>query len=325
MPDILLKVLSIIGIILLVLLGILLVLILLVLFVPLVYRADGRKDSENLKLHVRIRWMFGLFRVTAQYSSDFQLKVKLLWFTLFDIEDYLSDTGEDADTEKEVSSKTENSTKTEISTNTEPYADGESATDAKFVTDAESVTNVETVTDAESVTDVEKKSSLSDNKDEHGICQKIEYKFRLIYDKIKNILEKIREIFNSFRERSNDFSYYKELLEEKNTRELFKHVCARLGKVCRALKPRKCKADILFGTGAPDTTGYAYGIYGMLSPHLGNDIYVTPDFTRAVFEGSFAMSGHIMVFTILIQTLCIVMDKRLHLFIDKVKRKQNTK
>ena len=150
------------------------------------------------------------------------------------------------------------------------------------------------------------------------IYQKIEYKFRCIYDTIK-------EVWGTIREKCNDLTYYIELLEDKNTRALFHHVCIRLGKVLKALKPRKYKATLLFGTGSPDTTGYAYGIYGMLSPHLGNDIFITPDFTRAVLEGNFIMSGHIMIYTILVQTLCVVRDKKLDMLLEKVKRKQNTK
>ena len=116
MLDLLLKTLSILGIILRVLLGILLVLIFMVLFVPLRYRADGRKDSESFELHVRIRWLFGVFRVMAQYSSGFQLKVKLLWFTLFD-----------SDTDKDDPNSTE-----PISNNKKVIADAEGVNDEEY-------------------------------------------------------------------------------------------------------------------------------------------------------------------------------------------------
>ena len=73
------------------------------------------------------------------------------------------------------------------------------------------------------------------------------------------------------------------------------------------------------GTGSPDTTGYAYGIYGMASAWLGNGICVTPDFTQAILEGEIYGAGHITVFKLLWHSLRVVLDKRLQLLIHRIK------
>ena len=75
----------------------------------------------------------------------------------------------------------------------------------------------------------------------------------------------------------------------------------------------------MFGTGSPDTTGYAYGVYGMLSPSLGNRLMVTPDFTRAVLEGDLDIAGRITVFTIIWNGMKVLLDKKLRRFVQKMK------
>ena len=135
--------------------------------------------------------------------------------------------------------------------------------------------------------------------------KKIKYTICSIYDKIKNIWENI--------------SYYVELLREEETRQLFSHVVFRLGKILKSIRPRRIRGQLLFGTGSPDTTGYAYGVYGMLSPFLGCRLLVTPDFTRAVLEGDIAVAGHITVFTILWNGLKVLLDKKFRRFVQKMK------
>ena len=115
--------------------------------------------------------------------------------------------------------------------------------------------------------------------------------------------------------------YYKAILDDKETRGLLKHVLFRLGNILKAVKPKVCEGDILYGAPSPDTTGYIYGVYGMISPHLGEHFYVTPDFTRTVLEGSFEISGRVMLFTVLVQVIKIVLDRRLRIFLDKIKKK----
>lgn len=135
--------------------------------------------------------------------------------------------------------------------------------------------------------------------------EKIKYTIRKIYDRIKDILENI--------------SYYRKLLEEEDTRKLFRHMCLRVGRVLKHIRPRRLEADILFGAPSPDTTGYVYALYGMIYPYLGEHIHVTPDFAQAVLEGRIDAAGHITVFQLLWNGILLLLDRRLKLFIRRVK------
>ncbi|MBR1931264.1 MAG: hypothetical protein IJ833_07315 [Lachnospiraceae bacterium] len=282
MLAVLLKILSIIGIALLVLLGIVLVLLVLVLFVPVTYRACGRKNTEVMACNAQVRWLFGFLRGVAEYKERFGIRAKILCFTIYD--------SQRKQEPRQLKPKRTKIKQTESS--------GE-----------EKITEVEKrEEETPSQADDAREEALSGNSSRDlSKLEKIRYTIHSIYDKIRDI--------------SEDIGYYKSILDDRDTRKLLDHVFFRLGKVLKALKPGKCKADILFGTGSPDTTGYVFGAYGMVSPHLGEEIVVTPDFTQAILEGEFEIAGRVMVFTILVQAIKILLDRRLWMVLDKIKQK----
>ena len=106
---------------------------------------------------------------------------------------------------------------------------------------------------------------------------------------------------------------------EEDTRKLFWHGCLRVGRILKNIRPRRLKADILFGAASPDTTGYLYALYGMIYPYLGEHVLVTPDFTQAVFEGEIEAAGHITIFQVLWNSILFLLDKRLRRLIRRVK------
>ena len=84
MLTILFKILSILGILLLILLGIALVVILLVLFFPVCYKMSGKKNAEEMQFAAKIKWLFGLVRVSYSYPVPGKLLAKVLFFTVYD-------------------------------------------------------------------------------------------------------------------------------------------------------------------------------------------------------------------------------------------------
>ena len=83
MVHILLLILKIIGIILLIIAGLLLLAVITVLFVPVRYRilADYHGHFKG-KLHVG--WLFNLLRINMSYDKESDIRVKALFFTLYD-------------------------------------------------------------------------------------------------------------------------------------------------------------------------------------------------------------------------------------------------
>jgi len=119
----------------------------------------------------------------------------------------------------------------------------------------------------------------------------------------------------------------KQIKDEEN-RQLVTHILFRTKKLLLHIRPRKCRADILFGTGSPDTTGYLLGIYSILSLYLPEQIDVTPDFMERKLEGHISARGRIVPAVLLFHLLKLYQDKTLRKLLNlqkkhKVSNKEN--
>lgn len=290
MLGIILKILSVLGILLLILLGILFSLLLLVLFYPVTYKAQGEKNCNSAWISIRVKWLMGLFLMKFDYPDPGKLTVKLLWHTL-----YISGEGK-----KEPDKESDSEQNEELSESNHITKAGNTP-----VSEQEDTANAANVSenDVRSANKSVSKEGFLRKK-----IEKIQYTISNIYDKIKEIWENI--------------TYYTELLRDKETKQLLSLIFSKLRKIGRHICPRHLRADVLFGTGSPDTTGYLFGIYGMLSPSLGTSVTATPDFTERILEGSFNVSGHITVIVLLINTLKVLLDKKLMHVISKLKARR---
>lgn len=306
MIDILLKILSVLGSLLLVLVILAVTVILLVLFFPVTYRISGKKSLKEMKLSIKLSWLFGLFRVRYDYPTPGLLTAKLLWFRLYEMklppdkkEKEAADSpntggGSADDGGTEAVGNTEANRKTE--------AVGEGCAEKKNIPPKPEGEPEQGTEETENTVSGEPSDIFSEK------FAKIKYTILNIYDKIKKIWENI--------------SYYLSVLQEENTKQLSAKVRQRLAKLLKSIRPRHVKADILFGTGSPDTTGYVYGVYCMLLPYYGSKFLATPDFEQAVFQGEFEMSGHVVAFILLVNVLKVAFDRRLYLLIKKLKREE---
>ena len=299
-----LRILSVVGIFLLVVIGLLLLTILLALFFPVTYRMSGKKMPDELVFMAKANWLFGLLRLRYKYPEPGKMTVKLLWFTIYE-------PNEDSDSKQETDGKKVGKKSKNKKSREKPEANSvPEETGVKRTTDTLSESDQKPQEAESAETDRVEAETEEQPEEKSGswISQKIakiQYTIRTIYDKIKEIWQNI--------------SYYKELFTDRETKQLLSYVMLRINKILKNLRPRKLKAEILFGTGEPDTTGYAYGIYGMLLPMLGPSVLVTPDFQRAVLEGSFQASGFTTLSVLLGQVLQVIRDKRLKRFLNKLK------
>lgn len=329
MLTVILKILSILGTLLLVLLGVLLLAILLVLFVPVTYRvrADRQEtvpegDSEVsgqtiptplMHLAVKADWLLGALRVRFRYPDPGTITVKLLCFTLFD------SGKEEVETPKRTKKRTKSKkrAKSKKRTKTEKRQETADKTRAEKRSEDEKAASPGGQTKAEEAVTAKTQSKRSEyrraesdpegeNNPKQSLLEKIRYTFQRIYAKIKEIWE--------------NFTYYREVLMCDDTRGLVHHALRRLGRILKSIRPRKLRADIRFGTGSPDTTGYAFGIYGMFCSWLGKQVVFTPDFERAVLVGELDAAGHITVFKLLWHGLILVADRRIWKLMDKLER-----
>lgn len=318
MLDIVLQILTIIGIVLLAALGIVLLVLALVLFFPISYKIKGNKSSDALTAAIKANWLFGLLRARYLYPEPGKVIVKLLWLTLYDsgkapdeedssgkkkkTKDASKDKNKTASaSEKECASPEDTAGSLTDNANTsapDTSAPDTSATETEVTVDDDVLT--EEAPDTES--DKEKKGLKNKLTSKY---EKIKYTILKIYDKIKHILDNI--------------AFYAELFKDEQTQGLLKHAGRRLKKIWKNIHPRKLKADIVFGTGSPDSTGYAMGAYGILSPLFGRHVNITPDFEEVVFKGDFYAAGHITIFQVILHAVMVLLDKRLKLLIQRIK------
>ena len=287
----LLKILCIFGWCLLFLFIFLLVVLVLIFFYPLSYRAEGRKDEENLFLQACVTWLFGLVRVRYEYPSPGKVIVKVFFFTVFDSG---KKPGKRKDTKKEC----------------EKTASGDRHPNPKDQSNADPQTANKSLSDSLSGQSAEQ---ATDDAKDSGIAERIWALWEKIIYTIRQICDKIRKIFESL-------NYYTALLEEEDTKLLFSHVLVRSKQILKSVRPRKISGEIRFGTGAPDTTGYGMALYGIVSPYLGQNFTVTPDFEEKVLEGKLKMKGHIILAVLVYHGLRVILDHRLRYFIKMMKR-----
>lgn len=309
MLTILLKILSILGIVLLVILGSLLFVLLTVLFVPVFYKIRVNRQSD-WDVSVRANWLLGLAGASFLYPQPGSLRIRILFFKLFD-----SAAGaENAPKQHSGKGREKKGTHAREKHTKKPHSGEkpEDKTEEKTAVPGEEnrsdTTNRESPRaghppeqDEEARQDRTKTGAESAAAS--GPIEKIRCKFQRIYDKIKNIRDNI--------------NHYREILLCEDTKGLLNHGFMRLGRILKSIRPRKLKADIRFGTGSPDTTGYAYAVYGILCPYLGKHVLVVPDFEQAVLEGELTASGHITVFQLLRHGVMLALDKRLRQLISK--------
>lgn len=330
MLAIVLKILSILGIVLLAVLAVMLLGLVLVLFVPLTYRLSGSKDAEGLRLSVKLNWFFGLLRVRFRYPAPGRLTAKALWFSLLDMKIPLektvreeTDSGPaDADSPagRNASRKADSSkpSEPEAAELAEPKAIDSEAAPAEAVPNAAKATNGPKTEGSPETGSEAAPAAGSGGEGEGQTAQeggpfgKISQKVQGIKYTIYNICDKIKGIWKNI-------SYYMELLQEENTKQLAAHAFFRAGRILRGIRPKHVKVRLLFGTGSPDTTGYLYGAYCILSAPLGAGVCVTPDFEEKRLEGEFDIAGHVLVWTFVINGLRLFLDKKLRIFLRRLK------
>lgn len=279
-----LDILSIIGIILLIVLICVIAVLVLILFFPIFYRAKGSKEAKEMELWVKARWLFGFITMRYKYPTPNAVIVKCLWFEIY------NSSQTSIESAKQDSSK-HNITKEESVSQdvNKDYVNQQASEQAYDATDG-----------------------MADNTNENlaerlkAKYEKIKYTIYSIYDKIKHIVQNI--------------AYYKSVFQDEETKQLFKHVGFRVSKIWKNVRPRKLKANIHFGTGSPDTTGYLCGVYGMFCTYLGNSVIAEPDFEQQILEGDFYVAGHITVFQVLWHGGAVLLDKNLRLFWNKLKQ-----
>ena len=155
-----------------------------------------------------------------------------------------------------------------------------------------------------------------------GFFGKIADILRKIKNAVKNIWYTIKRLCDRIVEIRNNISYYIEVFGEEETKQAFLTCRQELKRIWKNIRPTKCRAELMIGTGEPDTTGYILAMHGILYPIIGNDIVIEPDFENQVLEGKLFLKGRVTVFVLLYAVLKIYFNKNIRYFLKRFKREE---
>ena len=286
MLAVILKILQIIGILLLSLVGLVLLLIILALVLPVTYRLSCKAEAGSRPLgFLKSSYFLGLLRARAEYTDALYVKVKVLFFTVFQMKIPDKESGDEEEYDlSELDEALEELDDEEDTLPEDTLSEEEFAEDSSPEEDSDTEESVEEPDDSEET-----------DEPDAGFFDKIKSKIEEICDKIKRVRSEIR--------------YYRNLYNSNEAKNALFVIKKRLKRIFKKVLPRKAHADITFGFDSPDMTGKVYGIYTMIAGRFDRTSSVRPDFERKIFEGNIYCKGHFNLWCILWNGLLIILNR----------------
>lgn len=274
----------------------------LIMFWPFQYQLAFEK-TDALLLFGKVKWLFGLVTASIAYPDWKSVKIRLAGVLVFDTacKKSLSAPMKQQDTMQAANASDQNEN-TEVQSITSSNAEAPGNSTQHASTDSSS-------------SDTSPKDGASKVQDSDPAHDSALQK--------KPLVEKVKNLYQKFLSYKADFLYYKKLLTKEVTKRLFYDTFHRVKKILKYMKPRKMEGWLHIGTGSPDSTGYLMAVYGILLAFWGKTIRFEPDFEKQVFHGNIKISGSILIAPILYQAIRILLDRRLRIFIKKIKREEH--
>lgn len=315
MLAILLGILKVIGIILLIILGLILLILGIVLFVPIRYKGNGQLNDVIKEAHVKVTWLLHAVQVHVNYSHPDKPEtiIKVLGIN---IDKFKKSKKEKPQKEKPIKEKEKKEKKKKEK---KPRYDINAALLGDYDSEEAGVSTQTMATEnQQSREDVPSEEPVSEN-----IRKMVEQAQALEKetwrDKLKRIVNKITSVYNKIKDILLNIKYYMDILQEEDTQAMIKVTLDALLDILKKLLPRKLEANIHLGFETPDKTGQIYGLYWMFKPALGKHVELKPNFEEKVLEGNISFKGRITVFTVVVNALKVVLDKRFKPLINKFK------
>lgn len=291
-------ILKIIGIILAVILGILVLLVCIVFFVPVRYEAAAKfpEDIKSIYAQVKVSWLLHLISGRAVYENgELSWKVRIFWKSIANGED---DTGAEEDEVKKAETLIKEPENKVQETVVLPQKEEHIEIQQKENRETQKKSQKDSAESESEKKDSEKKREPVWEKilgKLKTIFEKIKYTFNQICDKIKVVLNKKEEVVV--------------FLENKTHRAAFARLKKEMIWLKRFLKPKKLKADLVFGFEDPYNTGQVLAALSMIYPFVGEYMNIRPDFERRVLEGEFYMKGNLRMIHMVILMWKLVWDR----------------
>ena len=299
-----LKILQVIGIVLLSVLGLILLLVILALVLPVCYELSCKAEEGCRPVGVfKASYFLGLFRARADYTDALYVKVKILFFTLFQMK--IPDKDEDSDEEYDLNElddmleamdEEETGSSDEVSKPEEDIASDaeDAATDMEYSDTEEPDPGEESEEVSDDEADANLEEEMSEDSEDSAFS-KLRLKYDEICDKIKRVRSEIR--------------YYRNLYNSNEAKEAIFLIRKKLKHVLKKVFPRRVHANLVFGFDSPDITGKVFGIYTLFAKRFDRSSRVRPDFERKIFEGTVFCKGHFNIWCLLMDALTVILNK----------------
>lgn len=349
MLHILLLILKIIGIILAVIIGLILLALLCILFVPLRYciKADGKLgEDEPFRAEVKISWLLHIVNAAFSYPHAAYVKVRIFIFTVMDTskkeiaEASSAISKDDAFDDEEYENKLEDWQSIEsmkcsgekdgsLNTGNEETSGEDNRKEENLRADADKLAErlsevfgeadsykdltIEEITeDSDAYTDV----AYTDKETERAVFLFLKNLWRAI----KNIKYTICRMCDRIRKIISNIEYYVEVFQSDLFQAAFGVSKKQLMRIVRAVRPGKCRINLIAGTGDPASTGQILALYGMLYPFIGNNVFIQADFEEQRVEGDLYIKGKITIYRLLFAAFRVYSDKNIRQLIKMLKR-----
>ena len=269
---ILLGILKWIGIVLLALLVLILLIVLVVMLSPIKYRLEGEKKAE-LCGSFGVSWLFGAVKVDGGYTpaEQLKLKVKVLWFTLVGGEEKSKKEKKPKKDKKKAPKKEElqpdlQAAEKKEEPKPEPKKEEKTVEKPKVKQQRMEQKQPKTVRRVK-LSEIEEKPPTEDT---------------------EIVLLEEDDAFFTGEEREEKKGkippIVKEIWSIEDKKGIFKALDKLLKRLIKGILPGDIFVKATVGTGDPTTTGYMLALAGILTAKFGNDIQISPDFTKATAE-----------------------------------------
>lgn len=344
MIHVLLTVLKILGILLASIIGLLLLILLIVLLVPVRYRGKAQKH-DKINADGVVSWLLHIVHCSVKYEGDGVITV----VRIFGIKVYPKSEKKPSKERKsskkrkpkkrpdEDKEKTEDKTEEKAEDKTEDKAEDKVEGKAEdkggngtVCSIADTVENseveivgigTEDLQDVPNCDDLSASDDIGDSVQEHLT---IEEKIEKIEDKIDELLddadEKTQAAVDKIKKKLSDIAekltniYNKaelvlELTGDERIRRALKLTKKQVGKLLKAVLPRKMSGNAHYGFADPSTTGYVTAALAAVYGRIGKSFSATPDFENEVLEGDVSFKGRIMLGRIVGIALKVVLNR----------------
>lgn len=329
-----------VGILLLVILGLLLLVVLLALLAPIRYKGKiDKKEApeEVLRADGLVSWLNPFVRVRIQYTEKkLKYTVRIFGICLLNSEKPKKEKQKKEKTQK-AKTKKEKGKKNKRATGATPeqpvaQASGPVAEIAEEpeASQSEEQTKPAQIPESHHAEGSMEMPLLSEQSAEEKASEQSGKKASA-FAKVKAFIEKIKAIPEKIKQKVTHLVNTLKLLWHKKEKvvaflqdELHKTAIGKawdtVKQILRHVLPGKIKGHIEFGTGDPESTGKALGVFGILYAAYGKGITVVPDFYEKRIVAELTLKGRIRMGTLLFKGVRLIRDKQVKRFIRNFKK-----